>query len=52
MARLILIAALLGGATAAPPVRAQAPPGGTAPAPKRAWDYRSDGEIRAARGFG
>lgn len=33
------------------PVRAQGPPEGTAPAPRRVWDYRTDREIRASRGL-
>lgn len=45
MVRTLLIATLL----VIPPAHADAPPEGTAPAPRRQWDYRTDAEIRAAR---
>lgn len=53
MARLLLATTVfLWWWGASPPARAQAQPEGTAAAPKRQWDYRSDAEIRASRGYG
>lgn len=45
MARPLLTATLL--LLAAPPAWGETPPEGTAPAPKRRWDYRTDREIRS-----